>query len=305
MSAPHSSAKAQEDDSLRPLQRGRNCVVPKSHCTNRSAWRVLPGKPPERLSPYYQLGCDFGSSLMLLSGRNDGCEPVYVCEEHAKELEHSADARAAAGNGSSELGENHETPAEAAPIAVPRQASSAAPENANGAPEARRKTAKPAGTPAERCATIDRLIGDLTTQLENIFSQAQAAISPADTIDTPLEQAALEVIGNPAMSETQKDAAVQQLGALQESLKHDAGQEMTPLVAHRIKETVRTCLSRDSSIVDEAKPGYRAAHDSLQKAIHAAVPKAKHIEERLANLLKMKAELENPPQAKELAPAVA
>lgn len=241
---------------------------------------------------------------MLLSERNEGCEPVYVCEEHAKELEHSFDARESAGNLSSEVGANSETPAEAAPVAVPEKASSAASESANGASKGHRKTAKPVGTPVERCATIDRLISDLATQLENIFSQAEAAISVADTIDSPLEQATLEVIANHAISETQKDAAVQQLGALQESLKQDLGPEITPLQAHQIKQSVGNCLSGDGSVVEEAKPGYRAVFDSLTSAIHTAAPKAEHLEERLANLLKMKEELKNAP-AKELAPAVA
>jgi hypothetical protein len=254
---------------------------------------------------------------MLLSGRNEGSEPIYLCEEHAKELEQSADFRASARNVSGEAAIHIDPPSGPLTVAVPRKAafaaakaapepaSKSAPKPANGLSEGHRQTTKSAATPAERCATIDRLISDLATQLENIFSQSEARISVINSIDAPLEQAALEVIGNTEMTEMQKDAAVQQLGALQESLKQDAAQEINLLKAHQIKETVRTCLSGDSSVVEEAKPGYRAAHDSLESAIHAAVPKAKHLEERLANLLKMKAELENVPQAKELAPAVA
>jgi hypothetical protein len=126
-----------------------------------------------------------------------------------------------------------------------------------------------------------------------------------DTIDSPLEKAALEVIGNQAITETLKDATVQQLRALQQSLKQGVSQEITLLQAHRIKQTVGSCLTGDISVVDEAKPGYRAVYDSLQSAIHTAVPKAKRLEERLANLFKMKAELKNFSEAKELAPAVA
>src|ERR1700680_4409405 len=107
MAAPHSSAKAQEDNALRPLQRGRHYALPKNHCANRSEWRLLPGKPPERLSPYYQFGCEFGSSLMI-AWTKYGNEPIYVCEEHAKELGHSADVRASADNLSSEARKNNE-----------------------------------------------------------------------------------------------------------------------------------------------------------------------------------------------------
>src|SRR5579862_7722796 len=103
MTAHPDSATAQEEVALRPLQRGGNYSLPKGHCTNRSQWRVPPGKPPERLSPHYRLDCEFGSSLMLI-WRNDGTEPIYLCEEHAQELAQElaqkvgrlADARASA-----------------------------------------------------------------------------------------------------------------------------------------------------------------------------------------------------------------
>jgi len=298
MAAPHSSAKAQEDNALRPLQKGRHYALPKGDCINRSEWRVLPGKPPERLSPYYRLDCEFGTSLMIAWGKY-GNEPIYVCEEHAKELEHSADVRASAGNLSGEAGKNNEneTSAEAGPVVVPKQPSSAPPKSANGSSEARRKTTKSAQSPADRCVAINRLIGELAAQLENILSQSEIIIAVASAIDIPLEQATLEIIQNHAMTETQKDATIQQVGALQELLKQDVGQDITPLKAHQIKQTIG-----DSSVVDEARPAYRAVYDSLESAIHTAVPKAKHLEKRLANLLKMKAELENFPEVKELAP---
>ena len=47
-----------------------------SHCTNRSQWRLPPGKPPEALSPYYQLACDFGGSLIASWGTEEGTEPI-------------------------------------------------------------------------------------------------------------------------------------------------------------------------------------------------------------------------------------
>jgi hypothetical protein len=360
MASPPSSAKAREDSPFRLFQRGRNYSLPKSTCPNRSEWRVLPGKAPERLSPYYQLGCEFGSAL-ILSWRNEGSEPVYVCGEHAKEFEYSG-VRASASSSAAETrkanekeisGEAEAVPATAAPVAaapadeVPTAADQAPTDPAaagqaaaaptptpaatsptapvlvpvaavgqespaalnsnpvNGAPEAPRSATRAARGPAEQHAAIDRLVSDLTAQLENIFSQSEATISVVNTIDAPLEQATLAVIGNEAMAETQKDAAVQALGALQVSLKQDAGQDVTPLQAHRIKEIVANRLSGDASVVEEAKPGYRAVHDSLESAIHATTPKAKHLEERLANLLKMKAELENSTRARELTSAVA
>jgi hypothetical protein len=235
----------------------------------------------------------------MIAWRKYGNEPIYVCEEHAKELGHSANVRASAGNLSGEVEKStkNETSTGAGPVGVPKQASSGPSESANSASEARRKGARRAQSPAERCAAINRLISELATQLENTLSQSETTITVANTIDIALEQATLEIIHNHAMTEAQKDATIQQLGALQESLKQHVGQDITPFKAYQIKQTVG-----DFSVADEARPAYRAVYDSLENAIHTAVPKAKHLEKRLANLLKMKAELENFPQAKESAP---
>jgi hypothetical protein len=305
MAAPYtSSAKAEKHDPLRPLRLGRhNYALPKGHCTNRSEWRLLPGKPPERLSPYYQLSCDFGTSLMI-SWRNEGGEPLYVCEAHAKELGYPADVCASAGKLSGPAGRKKEREASAqpAPIAGPEKASSAPPTAENSAPDVHREPATPDQSAAERCAAIDRQISEHAAQLENILFQSEAAICVVNAIDIPLEQATLEIIRNPAMTETQKDATVQQLGALQKSLKQDLGDVMTPLQAHRIKQTVGHSLSGNISVEQEAKPAYRAVHDSLENAIHAAVPEAKLLAERLADLFKTRAELEILPPAKEPQP---
>src|SRR5579862_5655622 len=87
MAASHTiSAEAKKDNPRRLRWVDRcNFALQKNLCVNRSEWRLLPGKPPERLSPYYQLVCEFGTSVMT-SWAKDGNEPVYVCEEHAKEL---------------------------------------------------------------------------------------------------------------------------------------------------------------------------------------------------------------------------
>src|SRR5580658_9171949 len=130
MAAPHISAKAQEDHSLRPFRRNLNYGLPKNHCKNRSEWRILPGKPPEPLSPYYHLGCEFGSSLMLCH-RDEGSEPVYVCQEHAKELGHATDVRASAGELSKEAGKNGAEATSAEPIATLMEKASGGSETAN------------------------------------------------------------------------------------------------------------------------------------------------------------------------------
>jgi hypothetical protein len=38
-----------------------------------------------RLSSYYQLGCDYGTSMMI-SWENHGIAPLYLCESHAAQL---------------------------------------------------------------------------------------------------------------------------------------------------------------------------------------------------------------------------
>ena len=245
----------------------------------------------------------------MLIWRNDGTEPIYVCEEHAQELAQklggAADARASArsatvdpskqgeANKQGEAGKDGGTaPGETESAAAPAK-TSAASEMPNGASETHRKIVKPPRSPAERRAAFVQTIGELTRQLEGILSESEAAISVAQTIDIPLEHAALEIIDNPAMSETQKDSTVQQLGALQESLKRDVSQGMTLVEAHRIKQSVGNSLNGDSSVAEEAKSGLRAVYDSLDRAIHEAVPKAKRLEERLEHLLKRKVELES------------
>ena len=254
----------------------------------------------------------------MLIWRNDGTEPIYLCEEHAQELaqelaqkvaqklapkvEHSADARASAHSLSVAASKNGEAskhgetaPGETEPAAALGK-TSAASEVSNGASETHRKIAKSPRSPAERRAAFLQTIGELTRQLEGILSQSEAPISVAQTIDIPLEHAALEIIENSAMSETQKDSTVQQLGALQQSLKRDVSQEMTIVEAHRIKQSVGNSLNGDGSVPEEAKSGLRDVYDSLDRVIHDAVPKAKHLEERLEHLLKMKVELESASQ---------
>lgn len=239
------------------------------HCTNRSEWRLLPGKPPERLSPYYQLACDFGSSLIASWGTEEGTEPIYLCEGHAKQFLSSVANRASAGSVARH--KEREKEAKPGPVAGSQKASPAPPAPGNTTRDPHRKPTTPEQSLADRCVAIDRQISELASQMENILSQSEATIDAVSTIDAPLEQAILEIIGNPAMSETQKDAAITRLGELQKSLKQGAGQRMTLLEAHRIQRSLAGCLSGNFGVSDEAKPGYRAVHDGLEEAIHAAL----------------------------------
>jgi len=69
--------------------------VPKRPCTQRAEWRLVPGKAAQRLSPHYQLDCDYGTPLITIFKESDGNEPVYLCEAHVAEVERSAPKTAA------------------------------------------------------------------------------------------------------------------------------------------------------------------------------------------------------------------
>ena len=238
-------------------------------CPNRSEWRMPPGKPPERLSPYYQLPCDFGSPLIASWGTEESTEPLYFCESHAKQFLSSANSRPNPASVARHKEKKKE--AEPGPVAQSQKASPAPPAPANATRDPHPKPATPEQSLADRCAAIDRQMSELASQMEAIVSQSETTIDVASTIDAPLEHVILEIIGNPAISETQKDAAIAPLGELQNSLKQGAGQRTTLLEAHRMKRSLAVCLSGNFGASDEVKSGYRAVHDALEKAIHTAL----------------------------------
>jgi hypothetical protein len=149
-------------------------------------------------------------------------------------------------------------------------------------------------------AVVHRKISEYTLKIEAVLSESKSVISVADVIDKPLERAMLEIIGNSAMSDTQKDTAIDHLGAFQEQLKRGLNREIPPLQAHGIALFVgdRACWGATSDLSDELKPAYRAVYVSVRNAIRAAVPQAHDLDERLANLYAAKSDLENAPAAK-------
>jgi len=155
-------------------------------------------------------------------------------------------------------------------------------------------------------AVIHQKLRDYALKLEAVLAEAKTTISVAETIDKPLEQAVLEIIGNGAMSDLEKDAGIQQLGAVQEWAKQGLHGDMTPLQANQIMLAIGERLNWGGSteVAEECKPAYRTLYLSLRKAILAAVPDAKNLVDRLANLYAAKSEV-NPEllSTKELAPA--
>ncbi len=143
-------------------------------------------------------------------------------------------------------------------------------------------------------AVVHRKISDYTLKLESVLSESKAAIDVADAIDKPLEQAMLEIIGNGAMSDLEKDAVIQQLGALQEWVKHGLRGAITPLEAQQIILAIgdRVNWGGPADVSNELKAVYRATYGSLKTAIRSAVPEAQDLHERVINLYAAKSELQ-------------
>lgn len=153
-----------------------------------------------------------------------------------------------------------------------------------------------------RFAAVNQRISELTPQLNNLLSQSRATVPVKDVIDKPLNDAALDIIMNPAMTDAEKDAAVNQLGALQKSVKQGLGPNATPSQLQVIKQAIgnRMNWGANVSVTDDVKPVYRALYGSLKNAINSAVPGSAPINERLTNLLSAASDLENQAKAEEV-----
>ncbi|MDE3109402.1 MAG: hypothetical protein KGL02_05625 [Acidobacteriota bacterium] len=149
-------------------------------------------------------------------------------------------------------------------------------------------------------AMVHRKIAEYTAKLEPILSASQATISVGSAIDKPLEQAILEIIGNDAMAEPEKDDAVERLGAFQKQIKSGVEAVISPPQAHRIAREISDRANGGAHFgeVEQVKQAYRAVHSRLRDALRALVPEARELEERLANLHAAKSDLENPRGAK-------
>jgi len=157
------------------------------------------------------------------------------------------------------------------------------------------KSAKEAAQAAGgQLAVIHQKIGDYTLKLEAVLSEAKATINVGEAIDKPLEHSVLEVISKDAMSDPEKDAAIQQLGAIQEWVKQGLQGDITPLQAHGILLAIGERLNwgGTTGVSEEFKPVYRALFGSLRSAILAAVPEGQNLHDRLTNLYAAKSDLE-------------
>ena len=153
-----------------------------------------------------------------------------------------------------------------------------------------------------RFAAVNQRIAELTPRLNNVLSQSNALIPVSDAIDAPLNDSALQIISNPALTDAEKDAAINQLGALQKSVKQGLGANATPSQLQAIKQAIgnRVNWGGNISVSDDVKPAYRALYGSLKDAIHSAVPESADLDERLSNLLAAHSDLDNLSRAEEV-----
>ena len=153
-----------------------------------------------------------------------------------------------------------------------------------------------------RFAAVSQRISEYAPQLDKMLAQSTKVIPVADAIDAPLHQAALDIINNRAMTDAEKDAAINQLGAVQKSLKEGLGQTATPLELNRIKQQIgkRVNWGGTVSITDEVKPAYRALYGNINKLVSDAVPEARELNERLSNLLAAHGDLDTLMKAEEV-----
>lgn len=384
-----------------------NNRVPKRPCTQRAEWRLTPGKPAERLPGHYQLDCDYGTALITIYKESDSIEPIYLCENHAKEV--GGPAKSASGSAPAARATETKRPAKDAnrakievrarnenqtnsenqiksdsqikienqttieaqtkiethtkietktkgeeriqPVEVggtkpndsvpPEVKSSGMPAKPGGStkdPVVRapardlaygssakalvdeaiwnlasgdyeiyraalrqgKTTIEAAQAAGGQLAIIHRKIGECALTVEALLSESKAKINAVEVIHKPLEHAMLEIIGNGAMGEAEKDAAIEELETLQESFSRGLHQEITPLEAHRIACAIgeRAKWGASAGLSEELKPAYRALYSNVRNAIAAAVPDAVNIVERLANLYAAKADIENTLQPK-------
>jgi hypothetical protein len=151
-------------------------------------------------------------------------------------------------------------------------------------------------------AVVHRKICEYAVKIETVLAASTAKIDAAEVIDKEFERAMAEIIANEALADAEKDAAIEQLGVLQESVNRGVDREISLLDAHRIACVIGERANWGASVAlpEVLKTAYRAIYGSVRTAVRAAAPHANVLEERLTNLYAAKADLENGPRAKTL-----
>ena len=153
-----------------------------------------------------------------------------------------------------------------------------------------------------RAGAVAQKISQLSPQVDQLLGQSAASIPVTDVIDKPLMNVASDIMGNRAMTEAEKDAALTQIGALQKSLKEGLPDTINPLQANQIKQAIgnRINWGGNIAVTDEVKPAYRAVYGTLKQSVNNAVPEVAPVNERLSNLLSAQTDLEKLMKAEEV-----
>lgn len=138
-----------------------------------------------------------------------------------------------------------------------------------------------------RLAAVSQRINELTPRLSNLLNQSKAQIPVANVIDKPLEDAAIDIIKNGALGDTEKMAALTKLGELQQSMKEGLGPTATPAQLQVRKQQIgdRVNWGGNSAVTDDVKGAFRNLYGTLKEAIHTSVPGTAAIDDRLTDLL--------------------
>jgi hypothetical protein len=153
-----------------------------------------------------------------------------------------------------------------------------------------------------RMGAVATKISQLAPQLNAALSASKAQIPVSQVIDKPLVSAFTEIMNNSAMTQGEKDAAIGQLGALQQSLKEGLGPTISPLQANQLKQMIgdRVNWAGNIAVGDEVKPAYKAVYASLKNAVDSSVPGSAAMNEQLTNLMAARTDLHKLMQAEEV-----
>ena len=137
-----------------------------------------------------------------------------------------------------------------------------------------------------RLGAVSQRVMQLQPQVNAALSASQKTISMSDAVDKPLMDAFNEITANRAMTQAEKQAAIAQLGDLQQSLHSGLANDITPLQANQLKNQIaaRVRWTGTNQVGDEVKPAYKAVFASLKSAVNDAVPEVADLNERLTNL---------------------
>jgi hypothetical protein len=138
-----------------------------------------------------------------------------------------------------------------------------------------------------RIAAVSEKINEYKPQLDAALEASKAKISVKDAIIDPIYEAASDIIKNRAMTESERNVAIDKLLELQKSLTEGLGKQISPAEANDIKLQIgdRINWGGTTAVTDEVKPVYKKLYGSLKSGVHTAVPEAAQLNEKMTNLM--------------------